>query len=120
MRSGVLGASLSASLLQVVEVAFTGDTCIDFVDIEANAPVFTAKLLVMELTFLDDAVSREGAKAKGHMHIDDFVEHADKFQARCSWLILAALGCSWLLLSNRVSTERNRSVGTLYLAYCVA
>lgn len=66
--------------LQIVEVAFTGDTCIDFLHVEANSAVFTAKLLIMELTFLDDAVSREGAREKGHMHIDDFVEHADMFQ----------------------------------------
>lgn len=66
--------------LQVAEVAFTGDTTIDFVKDPANSPALHAKLLIMECTFLDDAVDQEGARARGHMHVRDLVEHAECFQ----------------------------------------
>jgi ribonuclease Z len=42
--------------------------------------VLKAKLLIMELTFIDDQVSVEDARAKGHMHIADFVANAHLFQ----------------------------------------
>eukprot|EP00955_Chlamydomonas_euryale_P091571 364634-Chlamydomonas_euryale.AAC.7 len=42
--------------------------------------VLRAKLLIMELTFLDDSVSVEQARGKGHMHIADFVANAHRFQ----------------------------------------
>ena len=67
---------------QVDEVAFTGDTTIDFVKDPANAPALRARLLIMECTFLDDAVDQEGAQARGHMHVRDLAEHADCFQVR--------------------------------------
>jgi ribonuclease Z len=34
----------------------------------------------MELTFIDDRVSVEDARAKGHMHIADFVANSHRFQ----------------------------------------
>lgn len=68
--------------MQVSEVAFTGDTTIAFVKDPANAPALHARLLIMECTFLDDAVDQEGAQARGHMHVRDLAEHADCFQVR--------------------------------------
>lgn len=44
--------------------------------------IFHARLLVIECTFLDDAVDHAGAKARGHMHVRDLAAHADKFQVR--------------------------------------
>ena len=38
------------------------------------------QLLIMELTFIDDRVSVEAARARGHMHIADFVANAHRFQ----------------------------------------
>lgn len=46
----------------VPELAFTGDTTVDFITDAANAEVFKARLLIMECSFLDDAMSPEDAK----------------------------------------------------------
>ena len=35
-----------------------------------------------QMSFVDDTVTVEEARAKGHMHIADFVAHAHKFQVR--------------------------------------
>jgi ribonuclease Z len=67
-------------MLQVPEVAFTGDTTIEFVKDPANSPVLRAKLLIMECTFLDDTVDQDGARSRGHMHVRDLAEHAACFQ----------------------------------------
>ena len=47
------------------EVAFTGDTTVDFITDPANEEVLRAKLLIMECTFLDDEMSPEDAKVSG-------------------------------------------------------
>lgn len=63
---------------EAVEVAFTGDTTIDVVD---NEPlVRTAKLLILEVTFLGSAVTPAQARAKGHVHLDDIAARADLFE----------------------------------------
>lgn len=65
-------------LLEVPEVVFTGDTRIDVVDTEPV--VREARLLVMEITMLDDRVSVEKCRRHGHVHLDEVVERADSFQ----------------------------------------
>ena len=47
------------------EIAFTGDTTVDFITDPANEEVLRAKLLIMECTFLDDEMSPEDAKVSG-------------------------------------------------------
>ncbi len=59
-------------------VAFTGDTRIEVV--ENEAVVRTAKLLILEVTFLDDRVSVAKARATGHVHLDEVCERADLFE----------------------------------------
>ena len=78
---------------QTAEVAFTGDTSIDILGLPGSDVIFTARLLIIECTFLDDAVSPEGAKARGHMHVRDLAAHADKFQVRraCFCLLRCAV-----------------------------
>ncbi len=61
-----------------IEVAFCGDTLIEVV--EREEMVRTAKLLILEVTFLDDAVPVKKARAKGHIHLDEVVERADLFE----------------------------------------
>ena len=46
----------------VPELAFTGDTTAEFITDPANEEVFKARLLIMECSFLDDAMSPDGAK----------------------------------------------------------
>ena len=51
---------------QVPEFAFTGDTTGEFIHNPENADVLAARVLVMELTFLDDNVSVEQARVRWH------------------------------------------------------
>lgn len=59
-------------------VAFCGDTLIDVV--EREEVVRTARLLILEVTFLDDRVSVAESRDKGHVHLDEVCERADLFQ----------------------------------------
>lgn len=59
-------------------VVFSGDTKIEFID--HNECARKADLLIMEVTFVDDRVSVESARANGHIHIDEVVERADMFE----------------------------------------
>ncbi len=62
----------------VVEVAFTGDTVVDVV--EREPLVRTARLLVIEVTFLDAKVPVDKARAKGHVHLDEIIDRAHLFE----------------------------------------
>lgn len=64
------GARLSETV-EVIEVAFTGDTTIDVLD--TTDLVARAKLLVLEVTFYDGTIPPARAHAKGHVHLDDVV-----------------------------------------------
>jgi ribonuclease Z len=64
--------------LERPELAFTGDTRIDVV--EREEVVRTARVLVMEVTFLDDRISVEQAREKGHVHLRELVERAALFE----------------------------------------
>jgi ribonuclease Z len=64
--------------VETVEVAFCGDTTIDVV--EREAIVRQAKLLILEVTFLDDLVSVEASRHKGHVHLDEVIERAHLFE----------------------------------------
>jgi len=59
-------------------VAFTGDTLVDVV--EKEEVVRKARLLIMEVTFVDDAVTVEQCRSKGHVHLDEIAERADLFE----------------------------------------
>ena len=63
-------------------VVFSGDTKIEF--IEHNECARKADLLIMEVTFVDDRVSVESARANGHIHIDEVVERADMFENKAT------------------------------------
>ncbi|MFT6363995.1 MAG: ribonuclease Z, partial [Planctomycetota bacterium] len=63
---------------EVPVVAFTGDTCIDVVDREEG--LRKARLLIMEVTFLDERVSVASAREKGHIHLDEVIERAELFE----------------------------------------
>jgi ribonuclease Z len=59
-------------------VAYTGDTSPAGLD---NTPaVFQAKVLITEMSFIRPNHRREKIHKFGHMHLDDFLERADKFQ----------------------------------------
>ena len=59
-------------------VAFTGDSRIEVV--EREEVIRTAKLLVMEVSFLDEKVSVAACRDKGHIHLDEVIERAALFE----------------------------------------
>jgi len=87
IRDRKLAGEQMTDLIEVPEFAFTGDTTIGFAHLPENADVLRAKVLVMELTFVDDRISKEDAKERGHMHIQDLVDNAHLFQNEAILLI---------------------------------
>jgi ribonuclease Z len=64
--------------VRVPLVAYTGDT--SPAGIDAYPPVFEAKILIMELSFIRPNHRREKIHKFGHMHLDDLLERADQFK----------------------------------------
>src|SRR4029079_15103180 len=64
--------------VRVPIVAYTGDTAPAGLD---NCPAcFDAKVLITEMSFIREKHRREKIHKFGHMHLDDFVERADRFK----------------------------------------
>lgn len=59
-------------------VAFTGDTAPDGLD--GCPATFEAKILITEMSFIRPDHRRDRIHKYGHMHLDDFLERADRFQ----------------------------------------
>jgi ribonuclease Z len=64
--------------VRVPLLAYTGDTSPGGLD--SYAPVYEAKILITELSFIRPNHRREKIHKFGHMHLDDFVERADRFK----------------------------------------
>ena len=60
------------------EICFPGDTGIEVVENEGR--VRTARLLLLECTFLGEQPGRKWAHKGGHIHLDDIAERADLFE----------------------------------------
>jgi ribonuclease Z len=74
-RRATAGESVSERF-ESIDVAFTGDTLADVLDREPL--LAAAKLLIIEVTFFDDRVPVAAARSKGHVHLDELVERADR------------------------------------------
>ena len=59
------------------ELVVPGDTMIDFLIRSPEAQ--RAKVLLHEVTFWDDKSSVEKCRAFGHTHVDEMIEHCEKF-----------------------------------------
>jgi ribonuclease Z len=59
-------------------IAYTGDT--SPAGLDGFPPVFEAKILITEMSFIVPNHRREKIHKYGHMHLDDFIERADRFQ----------------------------------------
>jgi ribonuclease Z len=59
-------------------LAYTGDTSPQGLD--AFPPAYEAKILITELSFIREKHRRDKIHKFGHMHLDDFVERADRFK----------------------------------------
>lgn len=62
------------------ELAFTGDTTSDFILEPRNADALRAKVLITEMTFLDEVCDVEHARLRGHIHMLEILEHAQWFR----------------------------------------
>lgn len=71
--------------VRVPMICYTGDTSPEGLD--AYPPAFEAKILITEMSFVRPKHRREKIHKFGHMHLDDFIERADRFQNE---LIIAA------------------------------
>jgi ribonuclease Z len=80
-----LGGTQVTREVRTPMLAYTGDT--SPAGIDNFPPAFQAKILITELSFIRAKHRREKIHKFGHMHIDDFIERADKFQNE---LIVAA------------------------------
>ncbi|KAG0486811.1 hypothetical protein HPP92_008906 [Vanilla planifolia] len=69
------------------EVAFTGDTKSDFVIDPENDDVLKARILVMESTFVNDAITIEHAREFGHTHLLEIATYAHKYQNKAIVLV---------------------------------
>ncbi len=56
----------------------TGDT--NPAGLDNYPPVYEAKVLITEMSFIRPNHRREKIHKFGHMHLDDFVERAERFQ----------------------------------------
>ena len=61
-------------------LAFTGDSRIEVV--EREEVVRKAKVLIMEATFVDDRVTVDQCRSKGHIHLDEIAARAELFENR--------------------------------------
>ena len=59
-------------------LAYTGDT--SPAGLDGHPPVYQAKVLITEMSFVRPNHRREKIHKFGHMHLDDFVERADRFE----------------------------------------
>lgn len=64
--------------VRVPLLAYTGDT--SPAGIDAYPPVFEAKILLIEMSFIRAKHRREKIHKFGHLHLDDFIERADQFK----------------------------------------
>jgi ribonuclease Z len=59
-------------------VCYTGDT--SPAGLDRYPPAFDAKILITEMSFIRANHRRDKIHKYGHMHLDDFIERADKFK----------------------------------------
>jgi ribonuclease Z len=61
-----------------LELAYATDTLVNVLD--HSPDLFKARVLVMECTFLDSRKTLEAARAGCHVHLDEVIERADRFE----------------------------------------
>jgi ribonuclease Z len=61
-----------------LELAYATDTLISVLD--HSPELLKTRVLVMECTFLDERKSLEAARAGCHIHLDEIIERADRFE----------------------------------------
>ncbi len=72
------GGAVVDEVRELPEIVFTGDTRAEMIDREPV--VRRARLLIVEVSFLDERVPVEKARQGGHLHLDEVIERADVFE----------------------------------------
>ncbi|RMH41696.1 MAG: MBL fold metallo-hydrolase [Deltaproteobacteria bacterium] len=63
---------------EILELAYATDTLVKVLD--AEPALLSARTLILECTFLDDAKPPERAHESCHIHLDDLLPYADRFR----------------------------------------
>lgn len=71
--------------VEVLMVAFTGDTVAKVFDSDIEA--LKAQVLITECTFMGEDVSLDEAHKKGHVHMDELAERAERFSGNGALLL---------------------------------
>jgi ribonuclease Z len=64
--------------IRLPRVCYLGDSSIEGLD--RNPDMYRAEVLIMEMTFVAPDHTRDEIDKQGHIHLDDIVARADKFQ----------------------------------------
>ncbi len=70
---------------EIPELAVTGDSRIEVLDQQPE--LYQVPRLVLECTFLDDRVDVQRARTTGHVHLDEILERADRFENQAIGLV---------------------------------
>jgi ribonuclease Z len=73
-----LGGTEVTNEVRIPLVCYTGDTSPEGLD--AYPPAFEAKILITEMSFVRARHRRDKIHKYGHMHLDDFLDRADRFR----------------------------------------
>ena len=87
-----------------LELAYATDTLVSVLD--HSPELLKARVLVMECTFLDDRKSLEAARAGCHIHLDEVIERADRFENEH----VVLMHCSQLYRTDEVASILDRRV----------
>ena len=87
-----------------LELAYATDTLVSVLD--HSPELLKARVLVMECTFLDERKSLEAARAGCHIHLDELIERADKFENEH----VVLMHCSQLYRTDEVAGILDRRV----------
>jgi ribonuclease Z len=73
-----LGGTEVSHEIRLPRVCYLGDSSIDGLD--RNPDMYRADVLIMEMTFVAPDHTRDEIEKHGHIHLDDIVARAEKFQ----------------------------------------
>ena len=75
----------NSSVQRTSEVAFCGDTTFEVIRREEH--LRSARRLILECTFLDERITPDQARSRGHVHLDQIAEDAELFRGVGALLI---------------------------------
>eukprot|EP00009_Paramoeba_aestuarina_P014231 CAMPEP_0201530306 /NCGR_PEP_ID=MMETSP0161_2-20130828/44296_1 /ASSEMBLY_ACC=CAM_ASM_000251 /TAXON_ID=180227 /ORGANISM="Neoparamoeba aestuarina, Strain SoJaBio B1-5/56/2" /LENGTH=254 /DNA_ID=CAMNT_0047932601 /DNA_START=228 /DNA_END=992 /DNA_ORIENTATION=- len=80
------------SMLTIPLLAFTGDTTIE--GVLSNPLFLQTEILIMECTALDSGLPRDRCRDRGHIHLEDLNENAERFE-EVRMVVLTHFSCRY-------------------------